>query len=127
MQSDQLSASTAANKASETVKGISKDSSDEELENAVKSFESFFVEQILKEMKESIENINKDGDEDKTASMMTDLYMDSTIQQVAADLVEKFGDNMTETLVSQIKRSYGMTDTTSAEEALSTTQKTEET
>ncbi len=53
--------------------------------------------------------------------------MDSTIQQVAADLVEKFGDNMTETLVSQIKRSYGMTDTTSAEEALSTTQKTEET
>ena len=109
LQSDNMSASAAAGKAKSAVKGISEDSSEEELESAVKSFESYFVEQILKEMKESINNINGE-DEDSSTSMMTDMYMDSTIQQIAADMVEKYGDTMTDSLVAQLKRNYGMTD-----------------
>ena len=114
LQSDNMSASAAAGKAKSAVKGISEDSSEEELESAVKSFESYFVEQILKEMKESINNINGE-DEDSSASMMTDMYMDSTIQQIAADMVEKYGDTMTDSLVAQLKRNYGMTDEAEAE------------
>ena len=38
----------------------------------------------------------------------TDFYMDSTLQTLAEDIVDKCGGNLTDTLVSQMARNYGI-------------------
>lgn len=88
------------------VSGLSSQSTKEELEAAAKSFESYFVEQILKEMKESVDDVNQDSD--ASLSQYTDFYMDSTIQTLAEELVEEFGGNFTDSMVEQMARNYGI-------------------
>lgn len=86
--------------------GLSSSSTKAELEDAAKSFEAYFVEQILKEMKESVDSTN--SDEDSTVSQYTDFYMDSTLQSLAEELVDEFGGNFTDSMVEQMARNYGI-------------------
>lgn len=91
--------------AARNIKGLSSESTDEELENAVKSFEQYFVEQVIKEVKESMSLDDKD---DSTISKYTDLYMDSAISKMAEYLVNDIGSDLTSDLVAQMKRNYGI-------------------
>ncbi len=99
--------SQAARTAEGIVSGISKDSTEEELTEAVKSFETYFVEQFLKEVKESLPSLTGSGG-DSILSQQNDLYLDSTIQSLAETLVDQYGGPLTDSLVSQMKANYGI-------------------
>ena len=86
---------------------MSSGSSEEELLSVCKDFESYFVEEVLKEVKE---NLISDDDEDKDSSLstLTDFHMDSTIELMSDTIVEKSGENITQQLYEQMKRNYGI-------------------
>ena len=85
--------------------GLSSSSTEEELMDVLKDFESYFFEQIIKEMKETFTN---DEEESSVASQYTDTFMDYAIEEVADILVEEVGGNMTQQLFEQMKRNYGL-------------------
>lgn len=99
----------AANNASSlqsSLKNISSESTDEELMQVCKDFESYFVEEVLKEVKESM--LSDDEDEDSSISTLKDYHMDSVIEQVADELVDEVGTNFTQQLYEQMKRNYNI-------------------
>ena len=96
---------TRGTDAKNAASNLSSESTREELTEAAKSFESYFVEQILKEVKDSADIF---GDMDSTNSMTADFYLDSTIQTLARQLVDEYGDSFTEDLVDQMARNYGV-------------------
>ena len=102
--------SVSNNKASSlqsSLSGVSSETSEEELLQVCKDFESYFVEEVLKEVKENMK-ADEDEDEDSSLSTMTDFYMDSTIELVADQLVDQVGESFTQQLFEQMKRNYGI-------------------
>ena len=112
---DQLTENTkSADRASKVQSGLSNLSSTstkEELEEAAKTFEAYFVEQLLKEEKKSIEAM-RTNQEDSTASQYKDLYMDTVMQDISAQIVDKYGSRFTDSMVEQMMRSYGISEST---------------
>ena len=104
-------ATAAATNATNSVSKISSDSSREDIEDAVKDFETYMLEQVIKQMKESFVN----EDEESNISMYKDLYMDTAISEIASQLVDQIGGDITDDFVEQIMRNYGITGTTSAQ------------
>jgi flagellar protein FlgJ len=102
-------ARSAAEKTASSISGISENSSKEEITEAVKSFETYMMEQVLKEVKDTFV---KTEDEDSTMSMYKDYFMDSAYTKVASQLVDQIGGNITDDFVEQIMRNYGITGTT---------------
>ena len=70
-----------------------------------KDFESYFVEEILKEVKE---NLTEDEEEDSSISTLTDFHMDSVIELMADELVDEVGMSFTQQLYEQMKRNYNI-------------------
>lgn len=88
-----------------SVHGLSSNSSDEELMEVLKDFESYFVEQMIKQMKETFTDDDK---ESSVASQYTDTFMDYAIEDIADILLEEVGGNMTQQLFEQMKRNYNI-------------------
>lgn len=99
--------SASASSATSALSGLSSESSEEDLVEAVESFESYMLEQVIKQMKESMTS-SDDEDEDATMSQYKDLYMDSAIQTLAEEMVSEYGGTLTDDLVAQMKRNYGI-------------------
>ncbi len=97
----QASATSVKNAAN----GLSSASSREEMEEAAKSFEAYFVEQVMKEVKDSVDLF---GDADSATSMTTDYYLDATISTLARQLVDEYGQSFTDDMVDQMMRNYGV-------------------
>ena len=112
---DQLTENTkSADRTSKVQSGLSNLSSTstkEELEEAAKTFEAYVVEQLLKEEKKSIEAM-RTNQEDSTASQYKDLYMDTVMQDISAQIVDKYGSRFTDSMVEQMMRSYGISEST---------------
>ena len=89
---------------------LGKGSSTEDLKSAMKSFESYFVEQMIKEVKKTNDALKPDDDTDGWAGQMSDMYMDSTSSTLASQIVDKYGDNFTDEMVDHMKLEYGITD-----------------
>lgn len=100
--------SAAADELTSSLQGLSSESSEEELKGVLKDFESYFVEQIIKQVKDTFTSINDDEDSDSTMSQYKDMYMDIAIQQVADEIVEQSGENFTQQLYEQMKRNYNI-------------------
>ncbi len=109
MQQELQRSQTSSAKTKGALEGLSNQPTEKELTDAVKSFESYFVEQMLKEMKKSVDAIN-DDDEDPFVSSTVDYFMDSTIQTLATQMVEDYGSDFTNTMVEQLKRNYNIPD-----------------
>lgn len=88
-----------------SVNGLSSESTEEELLEVLKDFESYFIEQMIKQMKETF--TDKD-EESSMASQYTDTFMDYAIEDVADMLLEEVGGNMTQQLFEQMKRNYNI-------------------
>ncbi|MCR4610485.1 MAG: hypothetical protein K5644_01155 [Lachnospiraceae bacterium] len=97
--------SQAASKISNSISSVNGNSSDEEMTEAVESFESYMLEQVIKQVKDSIK---MDDEEKDSNSQMTEYYMDSTIQSLASTIVKDYDGTLTEDLVAQMKRNYGI-------------------
>lgn len=97
--------STTAN--SELEKTLGKDltnSTDDELMDVCKEFESYFIEQVLKEVKDTFTN----EDEDSSMSQLTSYYGDQMIQDLASQLGEQSGNKLANSMYEQMKRNYGI-------------------
>ena len=101
-------ATALAESASNSISGISSTSTKEEIEGAVKDFETYMMEQVIKEMKDTF---TSEDEENSNISMYKDLYMDSAISEIASQLVDQIGGDVTEDFVDQIMRNYGITAT----------------
>ena len=88
-----------------SVHGLSSNSTDEELMEVLKDFESYFIEQMIKQMKETFTD---DDEESSMASQYTDTFMDYAIEDVADMLLEEVGGSMTQQLFEQMKRNYNI-------------------
>ena len=77
--------SAVADKLKNNVKNLSSDSTEDELKSTLKDFESYFVEQVIKQMKDTF---TSDDDGDST--------------------MEKSGENITQQLYEQMKRNYNI-------------------
>ena len=97
---------TSAAGAKKAAEGVSSESTRAEMTEAAKSFEAYFVEQVLKEMKDSVEIFGEDAD--MTTTMTSDYYLDATISTIAKELVDEYGDSFTEDMVDQMMRNYGV-------------------
>ena len=111
--SSMLNQTTASNDAAaaktdslkNSVNGLSSNSTDEELMEVLKDFESYFLEQIIKKMKDTFSD---DDEKSSVASQYTDTFMDYAIEEVADMLLEEVGGNMTQQLFEQMKRNYNI-------------------
>ena len=88
-----------------SVAGLSSNSTEEELKEVLEDFESYFLEQIIKKMKDTFTDDDK---ESSVASQYTDTFMDYAIEDVADMLLEEVGGNMTQQLFEQMKRNYNI-------------------
>lgn len=77
--------------------------SDEELMDACKQFESYFLEQVFKEMQKTIPNSE---DESSSTSSMVDYFKDKTIQDLSAQSTEQNSLGLAQMLFEQMKRNY---------------------
>ncbi len=108
LQSENTKAAENAEKVTGKVGGISKDSSREEVKEAVRSFESYFLEQVIKQQKESVKAFSDDEDKDLYASQIEDMYSDRAIQQIAESMVKQNFEGVTDKFTDQIMRNYGI-------------------
>ncbi len=100
----------AAESINKSISGISAESSEEEITAAVKDFEAYLMEQVIKEVKDTF--VDEDESDDNSISMYKDYFMDSAISEIAAQLVDEIGENVTDDFVQQIMRNYGITGVT---------------
>ena len=96
-----------------SVNGLSSNSTDEELMEVLKDFESYFIEQMIKQMKETF---TSDDEESSMASQYTDTFMDYAIEDVADMLLDEVGGSMTQQLFEQMKRNYNIPTVEAVEE-----------
>ena len=99
----------AANQASSlqsSLNSISSDSSEDELMQVCKDFESYFVEEVIKEVKKNL--LPDDEEKDASLSTMTDYTMDFAVEKIADELIDQVGGNFTQSLYEQMKRNYNI-------------------
>lgn len=80
--------------------------SEEEMKGAIKQFESYFLEKVLKEMEDSAGFV-KEGSA-MGMSGLTDYFMGNMNQKLAEHLIEQSGGRFTDTLYAQMCRNYGI-------------------
>lgn len=89
-----------------SINGVSSESTEEELLQVCKDFESYFVEEVLKEVKENM--TTEEEEEDSSIQTLTDYHMDSVIELVADEVVDQVGESFAQQLYEQMKRNYGI-------------------
>ena len=78
---------------------------DDELMDACKQFEAYFLEQMFKEMMKTVPE--SDTSSGSNSSLM-DYYKDMMIQNIASDSTEQNSLGLAQTLYEQMKRNYGL-------------------
>ena len=95
-----------ANALKKSLNQVSSDTSEDELMQVCKDFESYFVEEIIKEVKKNL--LPEDDDKDASLSTMTDYTMDFAVDKVADEIIDQGGGNFTQSLYEQMKRNYNI-------------------
>ena len=78
---------------------------EDELMNACKQFEAYFIEQLYKGM---MKTIPQSDNMSNYTSTLTDFYKDQMIQSVAEQTSEQSGLGLAKMLYEQMKRNYGL-------------------
>ncbi|MBO5336049.1 MAG: rod-binding protein [Lachnospiraceae bacterium] len=99
---------SASNQSTSKLEGqLNKDYSkvnDDELMDACKQFEAYFLEQMFKEM---MNTIPKSEESDSTSNLV-DYFKDEMVQEIAADSTEHNSLGLAQMLYDQMKRNYGL-------------------
>lgn len=80
-------------------------SSDDELMDVCKEFESYFLEQIFKEMRKTIP---ENEDVSSSSKSLTEYFGDELIKEYSARSTEQQGLGLAQMLYEQMKRNYGV-------------------
>lgn len=78
---------------------------DEELMDACKQFEAYFLEQMFKEMMKTIPESDTTS---SYASNLMDYYKDNMIQEIASTSTEQNSLGLAQMLFEQMKRNYDL-------------------
>lgn len=78
---------------------------DEELMDACKEFEAYFVEQMYKSM---LKTIPKSENSSAATDNMMDYYKDQMIQGIAKETTNQSGLGLAQMLYEQMRRNYGL-------------------
>jgi len=78
---------------------------DDELMDACKSFESYFLEQCFKEM---MKTVSIDESSSSATSTMLDYYKDEMVKEIAEQSTEKESLGLAQMLYEQMKRNYNL-------------------
>jgi len=81
--------------------------STDELMDACKQFEAYFLEQMFKEM---VKTIPKNEESSSSTTGMLDYFKDEMIREIAADSTEQNSLGLAQMLYEQMKRNYGVTE-----------------
>ena len=79
--------------------------SDEELMDACKQFEAYFIEQMYKGM---LKTVPQSEYSSSATSTMMDYYKDQMIQSIADQTTEQSGFGLAQMLYEQMRRNYGL-------------------
>lgn len=108
MNTTQTTAGTnQANKLSSAADSLSSSSSEEELKEVCNDFVSYFMEEIIKEVKENM-TMEDEEEEDSSIQTLTDFHMDSAIELIADEMLDEVGESFTQQLYEQMKRNYNI-------------------
>lgn len=103
-------ATNASTEALENTLGkVDKTATEEELMEACKEFEAYFIEQMYKGMEKTI--MKADDEEDSTASQYLDYFTGMQTEEFAKATVEQNngeGLGLAQQLYEQMKRNYGL-------------------
>jgi len=88
--------------------------SDDELWSACKGFESYFLEQIFKEMQKSVDAL-KPENSDNSTSTLVDYFKDQTLQEVCTTSVDKQSNGFAQMLYENLKRNYNVPEAPTAD------------
>lgn len=78
---------------------------EDELMDACKEFEAYFLEQMFKAM---MKTVPKNEEMSASGSSLMDYYSDEMIKELAADSTETNSLGLAQTLYEQMKRNYEM-------------------
>lgn len=91
------------------LQNTSNTSTDDELMEACKSFEAYFLEQMFKEMQKSVDAL-KPETEDNATSTLVDFFKDQTLQEVCSTSVDTQSNGFAQMLYENLKRNYDIPD-----------------
>ena len=95
----------SASKLENQLKTDYSEATDDELMDACKQFEAYFLEQMFKAM---MNTIPKDEEISGSSSNMLDYYKDQMIQSIATQSTEQSSLGLAQTLYEQMRRNYGL-------------------
>ncbi len=78
---------------------------DDELWEACKSFEAYFLEQMFKEMQKSVDALKPETD-DKSTSTLVDYFKDQTLQEICSTSADTQSNGFAQMLYENMKRTY---------------------
>ncbi len=107
----QESKNASASLVKSKIENTSSASTDDELWEACKSFEAYFMEQIFKEMQKSVDAL-KPEESDNSTSTLVDYFKDQTLQEVCSTSVDKESNGFAQMLYENMKRNYDIPDAT---------------
>ncbi len=87
------------------LQNVSGKTSDDELMEACKSFEAYFLEQIFKEMQKSVDSLKPDTG-DKSTQTLVDYFRNETLQDICATSVDTQSNGFAQMLYENLKRNY---------------------
>lgn len=98
-------ANQSASRLKSRLESDSAGSSDDELMDVCKQFESYFLEQVFKEMQKTIPD---NEDSDASTGQLVDYFKDQMIQEIASESTEQSGLGIAQMLYEQMKRNMGV-------------------
>lgn len=98
------SSSQAASKLENQLQTDYSGATDDELMDACKQFEAYFLEQVFKAMVKTIPSEENSG----STSSMLDYYKDQMVQNLAEQSTEQNSLGLAQMLYEQMRRNYGL-------------------
>ena len=80
---------------------------DDELLDACKEFEAYFMEMIFKEMQKTVDCFKSEESSSSTSGLV-DYFKDTAIQDLAETSTDIQGTGLAQMLYEQMKRNYGL-------------------
>ncbi len=87
------------------LEATSSKTSDEELMDACKGFEAYFMEQVFKEMQKSVDAL-KPEESDHSSTTLVNFFRDKTVQEICDNSVDTQSNGFAQMLYENLKRSY---------------------
>lgn len=101
--SDLAASSAQTSRLEGTLKGDYSKAKDEELMDACKKFEAYFLEQVFKEMQKTVPK-----SEDREKNTLMEFFEDQYVQEIAADSTDRSSLGLAQMLFEQMKRNCGL-------------------